>query len=241
MATDDSDPETLHPTNLRVAATFLDILFGVLLGIIVLEFPIEEMLPAKGVWAYLFLFVLYFGLFAKFFFYWCGVHHDIAVFSEIEGYRAKLGHYFSGLFMAFSYFACVRLLVVWFKHWPRDDWPFVSLLIAVSVLKVIEFPANLVFIPRMARSAIPEASQELPRMQTIIDWYRKGQPIRAWRFILPVFVLIPSIWRGPCFRWTAILLYLILEFWTEADLFVARKRMWSELTKGRPARHRPPM
>lgn len=237
MSATSSDPETLHPTSLRVAATFLDILFGVLLGIIVLEFPVEEMVPAKGYSAYVFLVLLYIALFAKFFFHWRGVHHDVAVFSEIDGYRATFGQYASGLFMSFGYFACIRLLVVWFKHWPHDDWPLVSLFAIVSLLKILELPANLVVVPNMAREATAGSRRVI--RDEIVKWYGYGQPKIVWRFSLPVLVLVPAIWCGTALRGAAVAVYLAIEFQTEAVLFGARNRMWFALKKAIGEREMP--
>jgi len=228
---DDVRPEFNHPTSLHVAGVFLDILFGVLLGIVILEFPIAD-LPGKPFWAYLLFLPLYFALFLKVHFHWSAVRHDIAVFYEIPHYSATFSHYLTGLLMAFAYFASIRLLVVQFKSWPLADWAFVSFLTLISLIKLAELRANRVDIPRMVRKAIKnqETNQEPEvRLQGIAEWYGQDQPRLATWLAVPVLVLVPAIWLKAALRFAVVLLYLTIEFMTEARLRRARNAFWRTL------------
>jgi hypothetical protein len=223
-----SESTEYHPTATSVALVFLDILFGVLLGIIVLEYPVKDF-PGKG-WFLLPFQALYFALLLKFFFHWWGLHHDIAVLSQFLGLRVNLGNYLAGLLTAFTYFVCIRLSAIWLSD-PHRTFELSAALFILGVYKVIgDIVVNNTMIPALIRRLFANFQTPNEAQCLLKAWYCDDQPrkVRLWLVSGPALIAAPFVGLRSLFVVLAV--YLILESIVEVLLFRARLALWERLT-----------
>lgn len=216
-----------HPSTTSVAATFLDILFGVLLGIIVLEFQPSDFLGKAVDDRALFGF-LYSTLLLKFFFHWWGNRSDVAVFSEFFDYNADIRNYLSGIFVALTYFACIRLVVTWFKEPKEAAWALRWLFGVLAGFKVVDTVTNLTAV----RSLVKQLTGKNPtdQVKQINDWYLEDQPRIVWWFLVSVpFLFAAAFSKRVEVGYVAVVVFLVVEALVERKLFLRRLGLWRQL------------
>lgn len=223
-----ADQPAFHPTTTSVAATFLDILFGVLLGVIVFEYPIKWFHDrASGQLALLNL--LYFAIFLKFFFHWWGIHHDIAVFERFLRSRPGLSNYLAGMLVAFVYFACIRLLVAWFEEPRTSQWALNAFFVVLGLFKICDTVPNLTAVRSLVKNWLATARLASDQKHRIKHWYCSEQPrIICWFFLSVPFLLAAPRVRAE-FQIFIALTFVIVEGAVEATLFTRRRGLWLEL------------
>jgi hypothetical protein len=229
-------PRSLHPTSTDVAATFLDILFGVLLGLIVFEYPAKEMDGKPFIAAALFN-LIYFTLLLKSFLHWLGLRHDTALFDEFLDYRPQLSDYFAGIFTALAYFVCLKWSTAWFQDGPPMVWALRDALLLLGLYRGFDAVANIVSVPSRARQSLQRRTLPLAWAHVIEAWYSYRQPriIRTYFAGALFLVSAPFIPFGHSDRLFPILLlvtaYVIVELHSETVRFRYRREIWAYLTQ----------
>jgi len=228
------EPGDLHPTHLKTAAIFLDILFGVLLGIIVLEFHPDHYLhklPSQR----LFFSVLYAALLLKFFFHWYGIHADTAVLGSFFEYTADVPKYLSGIVVAFTYFVCVKLLVLWFEDPADVTWAMRWFFAVLAGFKLIDTLTNLIAVRRLIGDLIARGKPAwLPKetwtevVPVLNQLYSTEQPKIVTLFLLAEPFLVVGAASTNLRWWSGCATgFLVIEGSVEKRLSTRRLRIWN--------------
>lgn len=157
-----------------MAAPFLDVLYGALLGVLIVEFPLEH-ISDRGFSTTAIFFVVYFSLLAKLLLHWWAVRHDMAVLpGPVEGV-ARAGEYLLAVFIGFLYAVLIRLLCRWVTSPDGSAQFFRAFVLLYLLFRLGDIGIHFLVIPRMAKARFDKHIPPNGQAPLIVEWYMHTQ------------------------------------------------------------------
>jgi hypothetical protein len=176
----------LHPSHPHVAAPFLDVLYGALLGVLIVEFPLEHLFD-NGLSTTAIFIVVYFHLLAKLVLHWWAVRHDLAVFPAPQADIAKRSQYLLAVLTGFVYAVLIRLLCRWVTSAATSPDFFRAFALIYLFFRLGDVGVNYLAVPRLVRKAPASKEKEwyTHKQRRIISLYLFACIFLAGTFVLP--------------------------------------------------------